>query len=91
MEAEKRRVAVNVGGRGYTLYSSDPPEHVTRVADYADRKLREIAMVTHQSVQQAALQAVIALSDEVIKAQDENSRLKREILRLREEAQPGKG
>ena len=84
MEMEKRRVAVNVGGKGYTLFSSDPQEHVQRVADYADRRLRETATATHQTVSQAAIQTVIALSDEVIKAQDENSRLRRELQKLRE-------
>ncbi|MBQ9307529.1 MAG: cell division protein ZapA [Clostridia bacterium] len=83
---EKRKVAVNVGGKGYTLVSSDPAEHVQRVAALADRTLREIALSTRQSVQQSAVLAVISLADEVIKAQDENSRLRREIQGLRTEA-----
>ncbi len=80
----KCKVAVNVGGKGYTLVSSDPPEHVQRAAAYADRTLREIATSTHQPVSQAAVLAVISLADEVIKAQDENTRLKHEIQLLRE-------
>ena len=39
---EKQKITVNVAGKPYTLVSSDPPEHVRRVAEYVDRKLGEI-------------------------------------------------
>ena len=42
-------------------------------------------MATRQSVQQAAVLAVISLADEVIKSQDEISRLRRELQQLREQ------
>ena len=84
MDGEKKKIAVNVGGKGYTLVSSDPPAYVQRVAAYADRTLKETSMAAHQSIQQSAVLAVISLADEVIKSQDEISRLRREIRKLRE-------
>ena len=44
---EKRRMTVTVAGRPYTLVSSDPPEHVKRVAAYVDRQLSETAAATN--------------------------------------------
>ena len=79
---EKNRILVNVGGKGYTLVSSDPPEYVERVAAYADRTLRETAVATRQSVSQAAVMTVISLSDQVLKSQDEISRLKKQLQTL---------
>ena len=84
MDGEKRKIAVNVGGKGYTLVSSDPPAYVQRVAALADRTLRETAAATHQSVQQAAVLAVISLADDVIKSQEEVSRLRRELQKIRQ-------
>ena len=84
MDGEKRKIAVNVGGKGYTLVSSDPPAYVQRVAALADRTLRETAAAAHQSVQQAAVLAVISLADDVIKSQEEVSRLRRELQKIRQ-------
>jgi cell division protein ZapA (FtsZ GTPase activity inhibitor) len=33
---EKQKMTVTVAGRPYTLVSSDPPEHVKRVAEYVE-------------------------------------------------------
>ena len=51
MDGDKKKIAVNVGGKGYTLVSSDPPAYVQRVAAFADRTLRETAMATHHGSQ----------------------------------------
>ena len=32
---EKQKVPVRVGGKSYTMVSSDPPEHITFLADNA--------------------------------------------------------
>ena len=63
MDGDKKKIAVNVGGKGYPLVSSDPPAYVQRVAAFADRTLRETAMATHQSGQQAAILAVVSLAE----------------------------
>ena len=81
---EKQKGSVWVGGKEYTLVSSDTPEYMQRVAAYADRVLRETAMATRLPTAQANIMAMITLADEVMKAQDENTRLRRELRALRE-------
>ena len=76
---EKQKITVTVAGRSYTLVSSDPPEYVKRVADYVDRKMRETMAVTNLPSVQAAVLACFNMAEELIKAQDENRVLRRQI------------
>ena len=76
---EKQTVTVNVAGKSYTLVSSDPPEYVRRIADYVDRKLRETAAVTNLPSAQTAVLTCFHLTDELMKAQDENRVLRRQM------------
>ena len=80
---EKRRMTVTVAGRPYTLVSADPPEHVKRVAEYVDRELSETTAVTKLPSAQAAVLTCFRLTEELLRAQDENRMLK---LRLEENA-----
>ena len=79
---EKQKTTVSVGGKEYTIVSSDSPEHMKRVAAYADRKLRESAAVSRLPLAQAGALTALNLADELMKAQDENTRLRRELIRL---------
>ena len=81
---EKRKVNVNVAGKLYTLVTNDDQAYVNRVADIADRTLRETAMATRQSIQQAGPLAVISLADELVKSRDQITFLERELTRLRQ-------
>ena len=83
-QLDKQKTAVRVAGREYTLVSADDPAHIRRVAQYADRKIMEAKASMRLSSNQAPVLAAINLADELIKAQDENSRLRREIAALRE-------
>ncbi len=69
---EKRRMTVTVAGRPYTLVSSDPPEHVKRVAAYVDRELSETAAATNLPSAQAAVLTCFRLAEDLLRAQDEN-------------------
>jgi len=82
---EKQKTTVRVAGRDYTLVSSDAPEYITRVAAYVDRKITETALATRMNVDKAAVLVSLNIADELMKAHDENSRLRREIAALREE------
>ncbi|MBQ6400429.1 MAG: cell division protein ZapA [Clostridia bacterium] len=82
---EKQTLTVLVGGKNYTLTSSDPPDYVRRVAAYVDRKLRETAAVTNLPSAQGAVLTCFQLADELLKAQDENR-----TLRLQMEARNGR-
>jgi len=65
---EKQKISVRVAGRNYNLVSSDPPEYVRRVANLVDRRLNETVL------------ACFNLMDELLKAKDENTALKRRLM-----------
>ena len=76
---EKQKITVSVAGKPYTLVSADPPEYVKRVAAYVDRKIRETMTVTNLPAAQAAVLACFNLAEEVMKAQDENRVLRKQL------------
>ena len=80
---EKKRITVNVAGKSWSLVSSDQPEHVRRVAEYVDRRLSETAAVTNLPSAQTALLTCFNLADELMKAQDENNLLRRQMEAMR--------
>ena len=75
----RQKITVSVGGRPYTLVSSDPPEHVRRVAEYVDRKISETGTVSNLPSAQVAVLTCFNLADELIKAKDENMLLRRQM------------
>ena len=83
---EKQAITVLVAGKNYTLTSSDPPEYVRRVAAYVDRKLNETAALTKLPSTQGAVLTCFQLADELMKAQDENRMLRRQMERMGEQA-----
>ena len=76
---------LRINGRDYTLTSSDAPEHVSRVAVYLDRKLAEAASSGFVNRESAAVIAGMAVADELLTAQDDNTRLRRELMQARQE------
>ncbi len=76
---EKKKMTVTVAGKPYTLVSADPPEYVRRVAAYVDRKLSETAAVTNLPSAQAAVLTCFNMAEELIRAQDENTLLRRRL------------
>lgn len=81
---ETRPVTVRIAGRAYTLMTDDPPEYIKRVAELAERKLEETAIATRQSPGAAAVLACLSLTDELVRAQEENSVLRRRMQRMTE-------
>ena len=79
---EKQTITVLVAGKNYTLASSDPPDYVRRVAAYVDRKLSETAAMTKLPSAQGAVLTCFQLADELMKAQDENRMLRRQMERM---------
>ena len=82
-EKKERTYTLRIAGRDYTLTSADAPEHVRRVAEYVDRRLSETAAVTNLPSAQTSLLTCFNLADELIKAQDENTLLRRQMEALR--------
>ena len=80
---EKQRITVRVAGKEYALVSSDSPEHLSRVAGYVDRQITETVFATRQPKETVAVLVAMNVTDELMKAQAENSRLRRELNALR--------
>lgn len=76
---EKKRVTIRVAGKDYNMTSSDSEAYVRRVAAYVDRKIGELTLATRLPAADAAVLTAITLADDVFKAQDENTRLRREL------------
>ena len=76
---EKQKINVRVAGKNYTLVSSDPPEYVRRVAALVDRRLNEMEIATGMPQQQVTALTCFNLADELLKAKDENTALKRRM------------
>ena len=88
---KKNKVVVHLMGHDYTLLTDQSPEQVQRVARYVDRKLRETAITTRAAEPMVATLTSMTLADELCRAQDENVRLKRELLLLQSGAQKEQG
>lgn len=82
---DKQKTTVRVAGKEYTLVSSDSPEHLGRVAAYVDRRITETAFATRMNKENVAVLVSLNMADELMKAQDENARLRRELNALRKE------
>ena len=81
---DKQKTTVRVAGKEYTLVSADSPEYISRVAVYVDRRITETAFATRMNKENVAVLVSMNLADELMKAQDENARLRRELSTLRE-------
>ena len=81
---EKQKVTLRVAGKEYALVSSDSPEHLSRVANFVDRQISETIFAARASKENAAVLVALNLSDELMKAKDENARLHREINALQQ-------
>ena len=82
---EKQKITVTVAGKPYTLVSADPPEHIRRVAAYVDRTLNETASVTNLPSGQTAVLACFRIAEELLRAQDENRMLRRQMEQMTKE------
>ena len=79
----KQRITVRVAGKEFALMCSDSPEHMARVAAYVDRQITETVFATRQPKETVAVLVAMNVTDELMKAQAENSRLRRELNALR--------
>ena len=82
---EKQKTVVRVAGKEYALVSSDPPEYMQRVAAYVDRKLNEMSVATRLPSNMVAVLACLNMADDLMKSHDENTRLRKELMLLRQE------
>jgi cell division protein ZapA len=82
---ERIKTTVRIAGREYTMTGTDPEEHIHRVAAYVDRRMEELALATRLPSNMIPVLAAMNATDELLKAQDENSRLKRDVAQLQQQ------
>ncbi len=80
---EKQKTTVRVAGKEYALVSPDGKEHLSRVAGYVDRRISEATFATRLPKDSVAVLVALNIADELMKAQDDNARLRRELNALR--------
>ena len=76
---EKQKTTVRVAGKDYALVSTDSPEHLNRVAAYVDRQMTETMRSGRIPANTAAVLTALNLADDLMRAQDEVNRLRREL------------
>ncbi len=76
---KKNKVVIHLMGHDYALLTDQTPERVQRTARYVDRKMRELAITTRATETMVPMLTAMTLADELLRAQDENTRLKREL------------
>ena len=86
----ERTYTLRVAGKDYTITSADAPEHVRRVGVYLDRKIAEMGSAGFVNREAAAVIAGLAIADELLTAQDDNTRLRRELMEARQALQETK-
>lgn len=79
MDKEKIKVVVHLMGHDYTLVTDQSEAHVQRMAQYVDRKMRELAITTRASDAVVPVLTCVTLAEELFSAQEENGRLLREL------------
>lgn len=82
---EKIRTTVRIAGKEYAMTSYDSEEYVQRVAHYVDRKMTELSLATRLPSVQLAVLTALNVADDMLKAHDENNRLRRELGLMQEE------
>lgn len=85
MEERRDRITVQIAGKAYTFVGrdSESEEKIRRVAILVDRRITEQIRVSNLDQPRAAVLTAMNLAEELIDAQDENTRLRRELLEIR--------
>jgi cell division protein ZapA len=77
------RVDVEIFGKVYTVRGDKDPEYVRRVAEFVDRKMREISQVTDTvSTSRIAILASLNIADELMTLLEESEELKNRMKEL---------
>ncbi|UCF29999.1 MAG: cell division protein ZapA [bacterium] len=77
------RVDVEIFGKVYTVSGDKDPEYVRMVAEYVDRKMREISQMTETvSTSRIAILASLNIADELFSLTDESEDMKTRMRQL---------
>jgi cell division protein ZapA len=77
------RVDVEIFGKVYTVRGEKDPEYVRRVAEFVDRKMREISQVTETvSTSRIAILASLNIADELMTLLEDSEQIKSRMKEL---------
>ncbi len=92
---DKKRVRVNIMGRNYALLSEDSEEHIKKVADEIDRRMKTMKAETPElHYDTVAMLAALNLCDELLKLKsgdendivtDENDEIRKQLIEYSKE------
>ncbi len=82
---DKIKTTVKIAGKDYTLVGTESEEHIRRVAVYVDRKMEELALTSRMPQNMVAVLTAMNIADDLLKAQDENTRLRKEIMQVHQQ------
>ncbi len=88
---QKTKTTVRICGRDYTITGSDSEEHIRRIGVYVDRKMEELLFATRMPQPMVAVLTAVNIANDLMKAQDENTRLRKDLMAMqaREKRAPG--
>lgn len=89
-ETERTKTTVRIGGRDYTISGIGSEEQIKRVAVYVDRKMEELTFSTRLPQPMVAVLTAMNIADDLIRAQDENTRLRRELMEIQQKPSDAK-
>ena len=82
---KKNKVFIQLMGREYALLTDQDVKQVQRLSRYVDRKMREVSLTTRAGESMVPMLTAMTLAGELFSAQDENTRLKKELAALQAE------
>ena len=82
---KKNKVFIQLMGREYALLTDQDVKQVHRLSRYGDRKMREVSLTTRAGENMVPMLTAMTLAGELFSAQDENTRLKKELAALQAE------
>jgi len=79
-QVEKQKHIVEIGGKSYSLISTHSPAHVERILHLLNTRLRDFSSVSSlKNHETTIVLSALSLADELISAQDDNTRLRRDL------------
>ena len=79
----KQKTEVTIVGKRYSIIAEEKKEYVMKVAEYVDKKMRELSDKNPELTQErAAVLAAINIADEYFKAEENADSLRGQIVEL---------
>lgn len=76
---QKIRTTVRIAGKEFAISSYDSEEYVQNVAQWVDRKMKELYEASHLPAAQLAVLTAVNATDDMMKSREEIRRLRKEL------------